>query len=328
MTTWNAYSMRAHSTAVLIPCFNEVTTIATVIAEFRRALPHAAIFVFDNNSTDGTAAVALAAGAIVRPVTRQGKGNVVRRMFADVDADIYVLVDGDATYDATSAPAMIDTLLTQNLDMVVGARVHTSSEAYRAGHRWGNRALTRTMSMIFGEVFTDMLSGYRVFSRRFVKSFPALSHGFETETELTIHAMELRMPCAEIQVSYGARPQGSNSKLNTWKDGVRILTTILKLFAIERPLLFYSIIAAALMLVAIVLGIPLLQTFLQTGLVPRFPTAILCTGLAVLSALALVTGLIQEAVSVGRRETKQFQYLSVASLSSAEPGPIVTARDP
>jgi glycosyltransferase involved in cell wall biosynthesis len=320
--------MAVNSVAVLIPCFNEATTIATVVADFRRALPHAAIFVFDNNSTDGTAAAAREAGAIVRPVSRQGKGNVVRRMFADVEADIYVLVDGDATYDAASAPAMIDTLKAQHLDMVVGARVHSSREAYRAGHQWGNRALTRTMSMIFGEAFTDMLSGYRVFSRRFVKSFPALSHGFETETELTIHAMELRMPCAEIQVPYGARPQGSNSKLNTWKDGARILKTILKLFATERPLQFYSIIAAVLMLVAVALGIPLLQTYLQTGLVPRFPTAILCTGLAVLSALAFVAGLIQEAVSVGRREAKQFQYLAMGSASSAIRAPVADAPEP
>lgn len=319
--------MSDNSVAVIIPCFNEVLTIATVVADFRRALPRAEIFVFDNNSTDGTAAAARDTGAVVRTVSRQGKGNVVRRMFADVEADIYVLVDGDATYDAASAPAMIDMLVSQHLDMVVGARVHSSSEAYRAGHQRGNRALTRTMSLIFGESFTDMLSGYRAFSRRFVKSFPALSHGFETETELTIHAMELRMPCAELSVPYGARPEGSNSKLNTWTDGARILTTIIKLFAIERPLLFYSLIATVLMLVAIALGIPLLQTWLQTGLVPRFPTAILCTGLAVLGALAFVTGLIQEAVSVGRREAKQFQYLSVRNLSSAVRIPAAGAFD-
>jgi len=308
------------SVAVIIPCLNEAPTIAGVVAAFRAALPGAAIFVFDNNSTDGTALAATQAGATVRPVARPGKGNVVRRMFADVEADIYVLVDGDATYDAGSAPAMIDKLLAEHLDMVVGARVHGCDDAYRAGHKLGNRLLTRTMTLIFGESFTDMLSGYRVFSRRFVKSFPALSQGFETETELAIHALELRMPCAELAVPYGARPTGSTSKLNTWSDGWRILTTIIKLFAIERPLLFYSILAALLAVAALALGLPLLVTYLETGLVPRFPTAILCTGLGVLSTLMFVTGLIQETVSVGRREAKQFQYLLAGAQGHAAPG--------
>lgn len=299
--------------AILIPCYNEALTVGKVVADFRVIFPSATIYVFDNNSTDDTTHAALEAGALVRQVSRQGKGNVVRRMFADVEADIYVLVDGDATYDAGSAPALVDKLVTQHLDMVVGARVHDSDEAYRAGHQWGNKLLTRTMTMIFGECFTDMLSGYRVFSRRFVKSFPAMSHGFETETELTIHAMELRMPCAELATPYGVRPAGSSSKLNTWSDGVRIFSTIIKLFAIERPLQFYAIVAGILALIAVVLGIPLLNTYLQTGLVPRFPTAILCTGLSLLSATAFVTGLIQEAISIGRRETKQFQYLSAGS---------------
>ncbi len=302
--------MHNSSIAILIPCYNEALTIARVVTDFRRTLPTATIYVFDNNSSDGTAHAARDAGAIVRHVSRQGKGNVVRRMFADVEADIYVLVDGDATYDAGSAPALIDTLVTQHLDMVVGARVHNSSDAYRPGHQLGNRLLTRATTLIFGECFTDMLSGYRVFSRRFVKSFPAMSHGFETETELTIHALELRMPCAELATPYGARPDGSSSKLNTYADGLRILTTIIKLFAIERPLQFYSILAVTLSLVAVALGVPLLDTYLKTGLVPRFPTAILCTGLMLLSAIAFVTGLIQEAISVGRREAKQFQYLS------------------
>lgn len=314
--------MLEKSVAVIIPCFNEALTIATVVADFRTALPGATIFVFDNNSTDGTAAAAQAAGAVVRRVSRQGKGNVMRRMFADVEADVYVLVDGDATYDAGVAPALIERLVLQHLDMVVGAREQTSREAYRTGHQLGNRLLTRTMSLIFGESFTDMLSGYRVFSRRFVKSFPAMSHGFETETELTIHALQLRMPCAEIAVPYGARPPGSNSKLNTWSDGSRILATIVKLFAIERPLLFYSLLSAALAAVAIALGVPLLQTYMQTGLVPRFPTAILCTGISVLSALAFVTGLIQHAITVGRRESRQFQYLLAgAAPASTRAGP-------
>lgn len=304
-------------TAVLIPCFNEAPTVGMVVEDFRRILPNAAIYVFDNNSTDGTTLAAIEAGAIVRQVARQGKGNVVRRMFADVEADIYILVDGDATYDAASAPVLINTLISQQLDMVVGTRIHDSDGAYRPGHVLGNRLLTGTMTMIFGESFTDMLSGYRVFSRRFVKSFPAMSNGFETETELTIHAMELRMPCAEVATPYGARPEGSLSKLNTWSDGVRILSTIFKLFAIERPLLFYSILALTLALVAVALGIPLLNTYLQTGLVPRFPTAILCTGLVLLSAMSFVTGLIQEAISVGRRETKQFQYLLAGSAPAA-----------
>jgi glycosyltransferase involved in cell wall biosynthesis len=310
--------MPDNSVAILIPCYNEALTIGSVVAEFRQAVPTATIYVFDNNSTDGTASAARDAGAQVRQVTRQGKGNVVRRMFADVEADIYVLVDGDGTYDAGSAPALIETLVTQHLDMVVGVRVHASDAAYRAGHQWGNKVLTGAMTMIFGECFTDMLSGYRVFSRRFVKSFPAMSHGFETETELTIHAMELRMPCAELATPYGVRPEGSTSKLNTYSDGMRILTTIIKLFAIERPLQFYSLLAGTLAIIAFALGVPLLNTYLQTGLVPRFPTAILCMGLGVLSALAFVTGLTQEAISIGRRETKQFQYLLAGSASQCD----------
>ena len=297
--------------AVLIPCFNEAVAIQSVVRDFRTHLPSAKIYVFDNNSKDETSANAQAAGAIVRSVSRQGKGNVVRRMFADVQADVYVLVDGDATYDAASAPAMVDRLVRDHLDMVVGTRVHSDPQAYRAGHEFGNRMLTGAMTQIFGVGFTDMLSGYRVFSRRFVKSFPAQSQGFETETELTIHAMELRMPCAELATPYGARPEGSTSKLRTYTDGARILRTIIKLFAIERPLQFYGLLATALAVLALLLGIPVLATYLQTGLVPRLPTALLCTGIGLLAGLSFVTGVILETVTVGRREAKHLHYLSV-----------------
>jgi glycosyltransferase involved in cell wall biosynthesis len=301
--------------AVLIPCYNEAVTVAQVVHDFTAALPGARVYVFDNNSTDATSANALAAGAIVRHVARPGKGNVVRRMFADVDADIYVLVDGDATYHAASAPRLVDKLVEENLDMLVGTREHEDDEAYRRGHQFGNRLLTGAMTRIFGGSFTDMLSGYRVFSRRFAKSFPAMSHGFEIETELTIHALELRMPYGESPTPYGARPAGSASKLSTYSDGMRILSTIIKLFAIERPLQFYGVLAGVLATVALVLGIPLFLTYLETGLVPRFPTAILSTGLVVLSAISFVTGVILETVTIGRRETKQLHYLAIGSPS-------------
>ena len=312
--------MPDNTIAVLIPCYNEAVTIERVIEGFRAALPTASIYVFDNNSSDDTIARARAAGAQIRCVSGQGKGNVVRRMFADIEADTYVLVDGDDTYDPTSAPAMVAKLLDEHLDMVVGARVHASDDAYRTGHQMGNRLLTGAMTLIFGKSFTDMLSGYRVFSRRFVKSFPAASQGFETETELTIHAMQLRMPCAEIATPYGARPSGSTSKLHTYTDGLRILGTIIKLFAVERPLRFYSILASVLALVAIALGIPLIITFLETGMVPRLPTAVLCTGLTLMSALTFFSGLTQQTIAVARRETKHFHYLQAH--------PPVAATDP
>lgn len=303
--------------AVLIPCYNEAVAVAQVVEGFRRALPDSLIYVFDNNSADATRANALAAGAIVRHVARPGKGNVVRRMFADVDADIYILVDGDATYHADSAPALVAKLVEEHLDMVVGARVHDQQDAYRRGHQLGNRMLTGAMTRIFGGSFTDMLSGYRVFSRRFAKSFPAMSRGFEIETELTIHALELRMPYGELATPYGARPEGSISKLSTYSDGIRILSTIIKLFAIERPMQFYGLLAGALVTTAMVLGIPLLLTFLDTGLVPRFPTAILSTGLVLLGALSFVTGVILETVTIGRRETKQLCYLAVSESAAS-----------
>lgn len=296
--------------AVLLPCYNEAAAVARVVQDFRAALPAASIFVFDNNSSDDTSEQALQAGATVRHVALAGKGNVIRRMFADVEADIYVLADGDATYHAASAPRLIAELVGRHLDMVVGTRVHQDDEAYRRGHQFGNRMLTGTMSRIFGGRFSDMLSGYRVFSRRFVKSFPAMSHGFEIETELTIHALELRMPYAELPTPYGVRPEGSASKLRTYSDGIRILFTIVRLFAVERPLRFYGLLALLLILAAIGLALPLFITYAQTGQVPRFPTAILSTGIATLSALSLVTGLILETVTIGRRETRHLHYLA------------------
>ncbi|MBT3058267.1 MAG: glycosyltransferase family 2 protein [Candidatus Thiodiazotropha sp.] len=304
-----------HRLAVILPCYNEEAAIARVISDFRLALPAATVYVFDNNSTDRTAEMAEQAGAVVMRVNLPGKGNVVRRMFADVDADIYVMADGDATYHAPSAPMMIGKLLRDNLDMVVGIRSHHQSQAYRRGHRLGNRMLTRTMTAIFGSGFTDMLSGYRVFSRRFVKSFPAMSKGFEIETELTIHALELRMPSDEMRTPYGARPNESESKLRTYADGLRILKTIIKLFAVERPLRFYSLAALIFVLAAIVLAAPLLVTYADTGFVPRFPTAILSTGLSVTGVICFITGVILETVTIGRREIKQLHYLSMSGVS-------------
>jgi glycosyltransferase involved in cell wall biosynthesis len=296
--------------AVLVPCYNEEAAVATVVADFRKALPSAEIYVYDNNSRDRTAAVARDAGAIVRSERRQGKGHVVRRMFADVEADIYVLVDGDATYDAPSAPRMIDKLLDEHLDMVVGLRIDQVQAAYRLGHRTGNRMLTGFLSSTFGHAFKDILSGYRVFSRRFVKSFPVLSDGFEIETELVVYALELSLPVAEVETPYYARPEGSFSKLNTWRDGFRILGTMLKLYRSERPLRFFSAIGIFLAVVSIVLSIPIVITFVETGLVPRFPTAILSMGLMIMAMLSVSSGLVLDTVTRGRREMKMLAYLS------------------
>ena len=297
--------------AVLIPCFNEAAAISAVVAGFKAALPAAKIYVFDNNSTDQTISVAAAAGAFVRKESLQGKGNVVRRMFADVEADVYVMVDGDSTYDPEFAESMVKLLLTERLDMVVAARVASESAAYRHGHRFGNRLLTLVVSHLFGKRFTDILSGYRAFSRRFVKSFPAMSGGFETETELTIHALELSLPVAEIETPYSVRAEGSASKLQSYSDGLKILWLILVLYKNERPLQFFSAIAAILCTVALCLGVPLVLTFIETGLVPRQPTAILATGLVLLSALSFVTGLILDTVTRGRREIRRLAYLSI-----------------
>jgi glycosyltransferase involved in cell wall biosynthesis len=296
--------------AVLVPCFNEEAAVASVVGGFRKALPSAQVYVYDNNSKDRTAEVGRAAGAEVRSERRQGKGHVVRRMFADIDADVYVLVDGDATYDAASAPGMIERLVNDHLDMVVGSRVDQEQAAYRRGHRTGNWLLTSFLSTVFGQAFTDILSGYRVFSRRFVKSFPVLSDGFEIETELTVHALELAMPVAEVETPYFARPEGSVSKLNTWRDGFRILGTILKLYRSEKPLRFFTIIGLFLALVAIGLAIPLAVTYLEEGLVPRLPTAILSTGLMIVAVLSVSSGLVLDTVTRGRREMKLLAYLS------------------
>ena len=296
--------------AVLIPCFNEAISIAKVVTDFRAALPLARVYVYDNNSTDNTVELAKSAGAVVRKQELQGKGHVVRRMFADIEADAYVLVDGDATYDAMAAPTMVQKLLDENLDMVVGVRNSAELEAYRRGHRFGNWLLTSLAGRIFGRTFTDMLSGYRIMSRRFVKSYPAHAGGFEVETELTVHALEQHMPVAEQPTAYASRMHGSHSKLNTWRDGFRILTTILKLTKNGKPLLFFGAAAAICMVSAMLLALPLLLTFLHTGLVPRFPTAILCTGLAVLAAMFLVCGLVLDTVTLGRREQKHLAYLA------------------
>jgi glycosyltransferase involved in cell wall biosynthesis len=297
--------------AVLLPCFNEEAAVARTVAEFRAALPGSVIYVYDNNSTDRTAEAAAAAGAIVRAERMQGKGNVVRRMFADIEADVYVMADGDSTYDAAAAPGLVRRLLAEQLDMVVGARKSEVEEAYRRGHRLGNRLFTGLLARLFGRSFTDIFSGYRVFSRRFVKSFPALSRGFETETEISVHALELAMPVAEVVTAYGARPEGSHSKLSTYRDGWRIARTILHLFRIERPVLFYGGFAALLALVALVLAAPLVVTFVETHKVPRFPTAILATGLMIVAFLSFGVGLILDTVVRGRREMRRLAYLSL-----------------
>jgi glycosyltransferase involved in cell wall biosynthesis len=300
-----------YQVAVLVPCYNEEHAVAKVVADFRAALPAAAVYVYDNNSTDNTVAAARAAGAVVRGEAYQGKGHVVRRMFNDVEADVYVLVDGDATYDAGSAPAMVDKLIAERLDMVVGARVDRDEAAYRRGHRTGNRILTSFVAHMFGRSFTDILSGYRVFSRRFVKSFPILSGGFEIETELTIHALELELPVGEVATPYYSRLVGSSSKLSTWSDGYRILWTVLKLYRAERPLSLFGAFGVALAIASIGLAIPIFITYMQEGLVPRLPTAVLSTGLMLLAFLSIAVGLILDTVTRGRRELKFLAYLAL-----------------
>tara|TARA_B100000678_G_scaffold289766_1_gene301110 strand:- start:558 stop:1481 length:924 start_codon:yes stop_codon:yes gene_type:complete len=295
--------------AVLLPCYNEEAAIAQTVASFRAALPQADIYVFDNNSRDRTREVAAQAGAIVCTERMQGKGSVVRRMFADVEADVYVMADGDATYDASAAPAMVEQLIRDRLDMVVGARVHEAAAAYRRGHVMGNRMMTGLLARLFGRSFSDIFSGYRVFSRRFVKSFPVLTAGFEIETEMSVHALELKMPVGEMETRYFARLEGSASKLNTYGDGFRIMRTIATLYRVERPLWFFGVIGAVLAAVAVMLAVPLLLTYAKTGLVPRFPTAILATGLMILAALNLFTGLILDTVVRGRREVRRLAYL-------------------
>lgn len=296
--------------AVLVPCRNEALTVAGVVAAFRKALPGASIYVYDNDSDDDTSRLAIEAGAHVGRERSPGKGNVVRRMFADVDADVYLLVDGDGTYDASAAPGMIDLLQGDRLDMVVATRKGVYADAHRLGHGLGNRLFNRFYQRIFGPGFRDIFSGYRAFSRRFVKSFPAISSGFEIETEMSVHASQLRLPVAEIEADYGSRPAGSRSKLNTFRDAFRILATMLLLYKEVQPARFFGWIAVALAAGALVLGAPLVETYLQTGMVPRFPTAILATGLVVLSGIAVTCGLILDTVARGRLEQKRFAYLA------------------
>jgi len=297
--------------AVLVPCYNEQHAIAKVVADFRAALPAATVYVYDNNSTDGTVAAAQRAGGVVCRESHQGKGYVVRRMFNDIEADIYVLVDGDATYDAPSAPAMIDKLIAERLDMVVATRVDHEAAAYRPGHRAGNRLLSGFVAHVFGRAFTDILSGYRVFSRRFVKSFPILSGGFEIETELTVHALELELPVGELATPYYSRPAGSVSKLSTWQDGFRILWTVLRLYRAERPLSLFGALGIAFIIISIGLAIPIVITYVQEGIVPRLPTAVLSTGLMLLAFLSIACGLILDTVTRGRREAKLIAYLAL-----------------
>jgi glycosyltransferase involved in cell wall biosynthesis len=297
--------------AVLVPCYNEERAIAKVVADFRAALPEAALYVYDNNSTDGTVTAAEKAGAVVRRETYQGKGHVVRRMFNDVEADVYILVDGDATYDAASARAMVTKLVDERLDMVVATRVDRDPAAFRPGHRLGNRLLTGFVAHVFGRSITDMLSGYRVFSRRFVKSFPILSGGFEIETELTVHALELELPVGEVATPYFSRASGSVSKLSTWGDGFRILWTVFRLYRAERPLSLFGGMGLALAIMSIGLAIPIFITYVQEGLVPRLPTAVLSTGLMLLAFLCFACGLILDTVTRGRRELKLLAYLAL-----------------
>jgi glycosyltransferase involved in cell wall biosynthesis len=299
-----------HGVAVLVPCYNEEVAIAKVVTDFRAALPHAAIYVYDNNSTDGTVAAAARAGAVVRREQHQGKGNVVRRMFTDVDADIYVLVDGDATYDAASAPKMVEKLGHDRLDMVCAVRIEREDAAYRLGHRAGNRLLTGFVGHVFGRAFSDMLSGYRVFTRRFVKSFPVLSGGFEIETELTVHALELELPVGEMATPYFSRPRGSASKLSTWRDGLRILFTILKIYRSERPLPFFGSIGVSLAIASLGFAFPIVMTYVREGIVPRLPTVILSTGLMLIACLSVACGLVLDTVTRGRRELKLLAYLA------------------
>ena len=302
--------------AVVLPCYNEEAAIAETIAGFRAALPDATIYVYDNNSRDRTVEIARANGAVVRTERQQGKGNVVRRMFADVDADVYIMADGDLTYDPRAAPGMVKMLLDEQLDMVVGTRQHEEAEAYRGGHVLGNQLFTGLLAKLFGRSFTDIFSGYRVFSRRFVKSFPVLSAGFEIETEISVHALELKMPVGEVETAYGARPEGSESKLSTYRDGWRILKTIGTLYRVERPVLFYGSIGALLVAAALILAVPLVLTYLDTGLVPRFPTAILITGMIIVAVLCFFSGLILDTVTRGRREMRRLAYLAYPAPSA------------
>ncbi|PLX36546.1 MAG: glycosyl transferase [Hyphomicrobiales bacterium] len=308
---------RANAIAVLLPCYNEEATIAGVVNGFRAALPSAEIYVYDNNSTDQTSEEAARAGAIVRREMHQGKGNVVRRMFADIDADIFVLADGDGTYEPAAAAQLINRMVQDNLDMVVGTRVGGGPEAYRRGHRFGNRMFNHIVGYLFGRNFSDILSGYRVFSRRFAKSFPAASNGFEIETELSVHAIDIKLATAEIPLPYGERPSHSPSKLRTYHDGMRILWTIMKMYRALRPFRFYGIGAIVLAMISVFLALPVFDTYLETGLVPRLPTAVLAASIMQLAFLSFMCGIIIESVSNTRRELKRMRYLDLPSLAAS-----------
>lgn len=310
------------SVAVLVPCFNEETTVGQVVRDFRAALPGAVVYVYDNNSRDRTAEVAREAGAVVRRAPLQGKGNVVRTMFSDVDADAYVLVDGDGTYEAAASPAMVRALISEGFDMVSGARESEAVEAYRRGHRFGNWLLTTLVREIFGRRFQDMLTGYRVFSRRFVKSFPATSTGFEIETELTIHALQLRLPSDEVDTAYGARPEGSCSKLNTIRDGLRILRLIGLVVREERPLQFFGAAGSLMLLFAGVLATPVLLEYFETGLVRRFPTLVVAVGATATAIVSFACGLILDSVARGRLELRRLAYLAIPGPRAPEGGPV------
>ncbi len=302
---------RVANIAVLVPCYNEEAAIGTVVRDFKKHLPGAGIYVYDNNSKDRTIERAREAGAIVRSETRQGKGNVVRRMFADVEADIYIMVDGDDTYDASAAPKLARKLIEEGLDIVSGRRIATRTGAYRPGHVFGNRLLTGLTALLFQVELHDMLTGYRVMSRRFVKSFPFTAEGFGIETELSVHAVRLMMPFAEVDTPYKERPAGSVSKLNTWRDGFRILFTIAGLVREERPVLFFTSIFAVLAAASLFVGIPVIREYFETGLVPRLPSAVLAVGLMLLGFLSLMSGIILDTVTQGRWENKRMAYLAI-----------------
>lgn len=314
--------------AVLIPCYNEAAAIAKVVNDFRQALPGATVYVYDNNSTDGTAETARAAGAVVRHEPRQGKGFVVRRMFADIDAEIFIMVDGDDTYDAAAAPRLVAELVENGLDVVNAVRREVAKGAYRPGHEFGNRLLSGIVGVVFGDGASDMLSGYRVFSRRFVKSFPMMSRGFEIEAELTIHALELEMPTAEVATAFRERPPGSQSKLHSVRDGFRILFTIIKLLKQERPLEFFGVFGLLLGLLSLGLAYPVVLEYYETGLVPRFPTAILSASIMLLAFLSFACGLILDTVTRGRQEAKRMRYLAEAGILSRLADPTSARRQP
>ena len=306
--------------AVLVPCHNEEHAVATVVHTFRDALPGATVHVYDNASTDATVARAQEAGATVGFESRRGKGNVMRRMFADIDADVYVMVDGDGTYDAASAPAMVDLVLSRRIDMVVGARKPTANDqgvVYRKGHTTGNALFTKALRALVGGEFSDIFSGYRAMSRRFVKSLPVQSSGFEIETELSAHAIGLHANCAEVDTAYGSRVEGSASKLNTYRDGLRIAGTIVRLFESVRPMQFFALCAAVLTAAALILGVPVVNEFAHTGLVTRFPTAILAVSIQIVAFLCLASGMILKSVQQARQEARRLAYLQIAP----PPGP-------